>query len=312
MFKNFNSCIWSKSTDNSNQIFIMKNKIKFRIYTILYILVSLLFSCEKNVRKDESTYLNEKKHFHSKLIKKEKAPQEYEDLVSTKDLLQVEYPSNGTKLKALIIKKNINSTKRKPILVYLHGGFALGEQDLLDCQIFTEQGYIVFAPSYRGENGNDGNFELFQGEVDDAREAIKWIAKQPFADSTKIYVFGHSIGGGISSLLSLEKNLPVTKCGSSGGLYTQDFYGWDEIIPFDNTNPLEGKMRVLLENIPSMQMNHYAFIGKEDEGLYSLKDELDTKSYNSKLKIIYMEGDHFSSLEPAMKKFIEIINDNKK
>ncbi|MFN4363359.1 alpha/beta hydrolase family protein [Chryseobacterium hispalense] len=289
-----------------------KYKINVQIHLISYILISLLFSCEKKLQKNDSAYLNEKKHFHSKLIKKEKSPQEYEELVDTKDLLKVEYPSNGIKLKALIVKKNIDSTKRKPILVYLHGGFALGEQDLLDCQVFTEQGYIVFAPSYRGENGNDGNFELFQGEVDDAKEAIKWIAKQPFADSTKIYVFGHSIGGGISSLLSLEKGVPIAKSGSSGGLYTQDFYGWEEIIPFDNKIPLEGKMRVLLENIPSMQINHYAFVGKEDEGLYGLKEELDAKSYNSKLKIAYIEGDHFSSLEPSMKKFIEIINNKKK
>lgn len=290
----------------------MKSKINIQIHSIFYILICLLSSCEKNSQKNSSQYLDEKTHFHSKLIKKEKAPQEYEDLVNTEDLLKVEYPSNGMKLKGLIVKKNIDSTKRKPILVYLHGGFALGEQDLLDCQVFTEQGYIVFAPSYRGENGNDGNFELFQGEVDDAKGAIKWIAKQPFADSTKIYVFGHSIGGGISSMLSLEKNVPIAKSGSSGGLYTPDFYGWEEIIPFDNKDPLEGKMRVLLENIPSMQIKHYAFVGKEDEGLYNLKDGLDAKSYNSKLEIIYVDGDHFTSLESSMKKFIDIINDKKK
>ncbi|WP_415325310.1 alpha/beta hydrolase family protein [Chryseobacterium sp. MMS23-Vi53] len=290
----------------------MKSKISIQIHAIFYISIGLLFSCEKNSQKDSNSYLNEKKHFHSKLIKKEKAPQEYQQLVNTEDLLKVEYPSNRMKLQGLIVKKNIDSTKRKPILVYLHGGFALGEQDLLDCQVFTEQGYIVFAPSYRGENGNDGNFELFQGEVDDAKEAIKWIAKQPFADSTKIYVFGHSIGGGISSMLSLEKNVPIAKSGSSGGLYTPDFYGWEEIIPFDNKDPLEGKMRVLLENIPSMQTKHYAFVGKEDEGLYYLKDGLDARSYNSKLEIIYIDGDHFTSLEPSMKKFIDIINDKKK
>ncbi|WP_175620678.1 alpha/beta hydrolase family protein [Chryseobacterium schmidteae] len=289
-----------------------KYNTKVQIHFILCIFTTLLFSCETKSQKNDSTYLNEKKHFHSKLIKKEKAPQEYEDLVSTKDLLRVEYPSNGINLKALIIKKNIDSTKRKPILVYLHGGFALGEQDLLDCQVFTKQGYIVFTPSYRGENGNGGNFELFQGEVDDAKEAIKWIAKQPFADSTKIYVFGHSIGGGVSSLLSLENNVPIAKSGSSGGLYTQDFYGWEDIIPFDNKNPLEGKMRVLVENIPSMQINHYAIVGKEDEGLYDLKDELNAISHNSKLKLVYIDGDHFTSLEPAMKKFIEIINNEKK
>lgn len=82
-----------------------KYNTKVQIHFILCIFTTLLFSCETKSQKNDSTYLNEKKHFHSKLIKKEKAPQEYEDLVSTKDLLRVEYPSNGINLKALIIKK---------------------------------------------------------------------------------------------------------------------------------------------------------------------------------------------------------------
>jgi hypothetical protein len=288
------------------------NNLNIQRHFIFYILISLLFSCETKSQKSYNTYLSIKKQFHSNFIKKEKAPQEYEDLINTTDVLKVEYTSNGFKLQALILKKNIDSTKRKPILVFLHGGFALGEQDLLDCEVFTKQGYIVFAPSYRGENGNDGNFELFLGEVDDAKESIRWIAKQPFADSTKIYVFGHSIGGGISSLLSLEQNVPIAKSGSSGGLYSQDFYGWEDIIPYDSKNLLEGKMRVLIENINSMQINHFAFIGTKDQAFYNHKDEFDAKSKNTKLKVLYIEGDHFTSLEPSMKKFIEIINEEKK
>lgn len=97
-----------------------KYNTKVQIHFILCILTTLLFSCETKSQKSDSTYLNEKQHFHSKLIKKEKAPQEYEDLISTKDLLKVEYLSNGINLKALIVKKNLDSTKRKPILVYLH------------------------------------------------------------------------------------------------------------------------------------------------------------------------------------------------
>lgn len=256
----------------------------------------------------EGQYLDEKKNFKTKLIKKGKAPQDYPNIVSTKNVLKVEYTSENRKLKGLVMKKNIDLKKKKPILVFLHGGFALGEQDLLDCETFTKQGYIVFAPSYRGENGNEGFFELFLGEVADAKASIKWIAKQPYADSTKIYVFGHSIGGGISSLLSLEKDITIAKSGSSGGLYDEEFYGWEDILPYDKKILLEGKMRVLVPNISSMAMNHYAFIGTKDEGLYDRKNEFDIKSKNSKLKVLYIDGDHFTSLVPSMKKFIEIIN----
>ena len=282
--------------------------MKFKLFLIAAFLISALNSCHTKSQNNTGQYLEEKKNFQTKLIKKEKAPQEYEDLETTNEAIKIEYPSNNLKLQGLILKKNIDSTKKKPVLVFLHGGFALGEQDLLDCDVFTKQGYIVFAPSYRAENGNGGFFELFLGEVDDAKAAIQWIAKQPYADSSKIYVFGHSIGGGISSLLSLEKDVPIAKSGSSGGLYDKDFYGWDDIIPYDRQNPGEGKMRVLMENLNSMQINHYAFVGMGDEALYMRKAELDAKANNTKLKIFYIKGDHFSSLEPAMEKFIDVIN----
>jgi hypothetical protein len=282
-------------------------KVKQRIMILFCFSIALSFQCMSQNK--DGQYLTEKKDFKTKLVKKSRAPQEPPNLVTTKNVLKIEYTSNNRKLKGLVMKKNIDLKKRKPILVFLHGGFALGEQDLLDCEVFTKQGYIVFAPSYRGENGNGGFFELFFGEVEDAKASIKWIAKQPYADSTKIYVFGHSIGGGISSLLSLEKDVPIAKSGGSGGLYEQDFYGWEDIIPYDTKNPAEGKMRVLVENINSMQINHYAFVGTKDEALYNRKSEFDTKSKNSKLKIFYIEGDHFTSLEPSMKKFIELINE---
>jgi surfactin synthase thioesterase subunit len=95
-------------------------------------------------------------------------------------------------------------------------------------------------------------------------------------------------------------------------LYSKEFYGWDDIIPYDRQDPNEGKMRVLIENVKSMQINHYAFIGTEDEAFYLQKEELDNKANNTKLKIFYIRGDHFSSLQPAMEKFIDIINNKEK
>ena len=274
---------------------------------LLSFLIVFTWAC-KTKEAYSSDYLIAKQNFHSMLIKNEKAPQDYQELLSNEDFLKVTYPSYGNELQGLLVRKNIDSSKRKPVLVYLHGGFALGDGDLYDCEVFTEQGYIVFAPTYRGENGNAGNFELFLGEVSDAKEAVKWIAKQPFADSNKIYVFGHSIGGGVSSMLSLEKDVPIAKSGSSGGLYDKEFYGWDDIVPFDKKNSKEAMIPVLIDNLQSMQMNHYAYIGNEDEGFTYNKAYLDEKAKNTKLKIFYTEGDHFTSLEPAMKNFIQLIN----
>ena len=99
----------------------------------------------------------------------------------------------------------------------LRSGFPLN-----DCLPFLAAGFAVMTPTLRGENGNPGSFELFYGEVDDAEAAVRFLAAQPRIDSKRIYTFGHSVGGGISALLSLRPEIPVRKGGSSGGLYSRD------------------------------------------------------------------------------------------
>lgn len=106
--------------------------------------------------------------------------------------------------------------------MYLHGGFSLSYEDIGECEPFIEKGFIVFAPSYRGENGNSGNFEFFMGEVDDAKAAIHWLSNQPYVDKDSIYVFGHSIGGGMSLLLSLHNDIPIKEGGSCAGIYVKE------------------------------------------------------------------------------------------
>lgn len=283
----------------------MKHHILFIIFIVIFIV-----GCNESTQGPVTTkYLREKALFKTELVKQVKSPQEFDSLESDEDVILTEYPSGNLRLKALLSRANIDSSKRKGVLVFLHGGFALGIEDVWDCDAFTDAGYIVFAPSYRGENGNDGNFELLCGEVDDAKAAIKWISKQPFVDSTQIFVFGHSIGGGISAMLSLEKDVPINICGSSGGLYNKEFYGWEDIIPFNARNAKEGKMRVLLENVPSMLRNHYAYIGKEDEGFVASISILRKIKQNRKLKFVAVEGDHFSSLEPAINHFIALMKE---
>ncbi|WP_338813140.1 CocE/NonD family hydrolase [Bernardetia sp. Wsw4-3y2] len=192
-------------------------------------------------------YLIERKGFQTKLLNEGKAPQPYEKFDENReDIILVNYESEGKKLKGLVETSNIEKDKKKPVLVYLHGGFALGYQDVLDCQPFIDAGFVVFAPTYRGENGNDGNFEFFLGEVDDAKAAINWIAKQEYANADSIFVFGHSIGGTISSLLSLQVDVPINLSASNAGFYTigdLESFEKEGVKTFDYSNEKESIFR---------------------------------------------------------------------
>lgn len=290
-------------------------KLAVPIFLYLFLIVCSL-SCGEN---NEQNYTKEWETFQSQLILKTKSFQKYEEFDEQRgDFKLVTFRSDTLKLKGLINIHNIDSFTKKPVIVYLHGGFALNYNELERTNPFTEAGYITFAPTYRGENGNSGHFELFMGEVQDAKAAINWISQQPFVDADNIYVFGWSVGGGISLNLSLHNDIPVNISGSSAGIYDYDLIkAWateDEMIifPYDYENSLENYFRLPIYNLNNMVRPHYVYIGQEDDYTFyrNLVDSLYPDNHYL-LKLSKLNGNHVSSLEKAMNKFIEVINEAK-
>ena len=251
-----------------------------------------------------------------------KAPQEYKkEFIGGAEL--VEYPSNGSKLKAWLKmpKRLENATmdrqanwdsnpelRRAPALVFLHGGFAFGKGDLSSARQAITQGYIVMAPMLRGENGNPGNFELFLGEVDDAAAAARWLRTHPHVDPERIYVFGHSVGGGVSAMLSLLDEAPIRHSGSSGGLYPSAVFDhWSDIVPFEVT-PEARKARLLISNIGMMKRRHFAYLGTEDvmhDAARQAKSEMAGLA-DPMLELKMVNGDHFSSFEGSLSEYLRV------
>ncbi len=174
-----------------------------------------------------------------------------------------------------------------------------------------EKGFVVLFPMLRGENGNDGNFQLFYGEVQDAKNSIKWLAGQDYIDPNRIYTFGHSIGGGISSLLSLYDDTPVKYTASCGGIYRdQSLIRMSERpgIPFDPRIKEERRLRLLIGNIKDMKKQHIAFHGDSDmlENVKIATNEM-VDIVDSKLKLVQVRGGHFESVFPAVDEYLKII-----
>ena len=288
---------------------------KLKLLIIVLAIVFFPISCKQ---KAENNYLKKWNNFESDLITTVKSFQAYEEFDSLRgDLKLITYTSEDYEHKGLLNIKNIDSLSQKPVIVYLHGGFALSYREMDRTKIFTDAGYIVFAPTYRGENGNQGYFELFMGEVRDAKAAINWISGQKFTDSSNIYVFGWSVGGGISLNLSLHDDIPVKLGASSAGIYYNDLIkSWateDDMIvfPYDYTNKNENYYRLPIYNLQHMTRPHSTYIGKEDGYFFveSLRDSLYPEN-TTKLELIPLDGDHVSSLEKAMTAFLHKIENN--
>ncbi len=263
-----------------------------------------------------SPYLRHRAVFETKLEKPAPAPQEFSKLSSSVDLMTIEYPSGSRMLAAQVHAPKKLRKQRRGAIIFFHGGFALGNGDLKDVQPFIDAGYVVMLPTLRGENGNAGNFEMFVGEVDDAKAAAVWLSKQSYVDPTRIYAFGHSIGGGVAAMLSLLDGVPVKLTGSSGGLYAPKMLAaWEEILPFDPKTEKELMMRTLHGNIDSMLLPHIAYLGRKDAfsaSIAKLKKEIMEKNISEpRIEIHLLPGDHFSSLAPAMEDFIKQIESKK-
>ena len=246
-------------------------------------------------------FLEARSTFSTQLRTRGPAPQDFEPLLAEGPLEVVTYASGSLSLRgylALPESDRLRSSAGLPLLLYLHGGFALDAGDVADCLPFLEAGFAVFAPAFRGENGNPGAHELLFGEVEDARAALEHIRQDPRIDRRRVVVFGHSVGGMLSALLSLYPGLEVADIGSIGGFYDDDFF--DGLpIPFADT-PEERRLRLAHLWVDQLAEEHFACVGRKDRWPRAVLESLKAP----KLVVHTVPGDHHSSIEPCMRAFL--------
>ena len=221
----------------------------------------------------------------------------------------VSYRSSDLRLPGYFVPPASAPPAVSPAILYSHGGCAITQQDFEVARIFSEAGYAVFLPSYRGEQGNPGAYELFFGEVDDACAALRWLAGRPEIDQSGIFAFGYSMGGEISALLSLFDGLPLRSTASCGPFFlrsepfgSESMYGAP--VPFDPFDETEVGLRLLTHHLDEMVCPHIAFIGRQDEKFADGKWR-DVRTDSDKLRIVEVEGTHDTSLIPAVRAFVE-------
>jgi len=125
-------------------------------------------------------------------------------------------------LEMRIYKTNVDASNLKPLLA-LHGGSwryrGFGFVGL-EAQLshLTEQGYVVFMPSYRLAGQSDGNSEcqnaLWSDITADAEAALQWVRASGSsygASNDKVALFGQSAGAHLAGWLVTRKPNDVSK-----------------------------------------------------------------------------------------------------
>lgn len=129
----------------------------------------------------------------------------------------VSYLSDGLKLYSLL---NIPSTKKTPngfpVIIVNHGHippeqYSIERSYSLVTSYYASNGFMVLKPDYRGhdksENGNDPNTERLSYAID-VLNLLYLIPTLNDADKDNIFVYGHSMGGGVTlTVLEVANNI---------------------------------------------------------------------------------------------------------
>jgi dipeptidyl-peptidase 4 len=182
----------------------------------------------------------------------------------------------GNELNAWMIKpKNFDASKKYPVFMYQYSG--PGSQQVnnewtdtndLWFYMLAQQGYVIACVDGRGTGFRGADFkkltqkELGKYELEDQIDAAKVIGNYPYADKTRIGIFGWSFGGYMSSNCLFRGGdifkmaiavAPVTNWRFYDTIYTERYMqtpqenasGYDNNSPINYVSKLKGKFLLI-------------------------------------------------------------------
>ncbi|MBX3150716.1 acetylxylan esterase [Candidatus Obscuribacterales bacterium] len=266
--------------------------------------VYFLLSQKQTVRPPK-TFEETRKDFETNLSKRAEAPQEF-DNTAPDQVKVVYYESGNKKLMAWLVLPDREPPF--PAVVFAHDGFALSRADYTNAVPFVSHGFAVLIPSWRGENGNPGDFEMCYGEVDDLVAAIDYMATRKKIDKGSIFAAGHGVGA-TTVMLAAELSPHLRKAAGCGG--RPDMFEAGEAYehaPFDQRDAEERLMRSPQQFVDDLKCPMLLLYGGKDAGHKFFLEQANKMSKDSKKFPVLVEElpgvNHQTSLAPAIQRMI--------
>jgi dienelactone hydrolase len=252
-------------------------------------------------------YAIQRQSFQTRLLYNGPSPQPFASELPPSGVTEITYPSGDLVLKAWTARP-AQAPARAPLVVFLHGGFAFGAEDLEMARPYLSAGYAVVVPMVRGENGLQGNFSMFFDEVTDAIAVTEHMRVQPDVDPEHIYLAGHSVGGTLAMLAaqaSTHYRATASLSGSPDQLAFCTDPSWARIVPFDTNNPAEYEMRSPLSYAASFKAPtrlYYASGEVYGADTQMMADIARTAGLDVEAQSV--RGDHFTAVPEAIQNSI--------
>jgi dipeptidyl aminopeptidase/acylaminoacyl peptidase len=110
--------------------------------------------------------------------------------------------------------------KKLPVVVFNRGSYVRDDfsyEVLMLANRLAHQGYLVIAPMLRGSGGAPGHDEMGGADLHDLINVVAVIKEIPYADSTRLFLYGESRGG-IMSLLAAKHDFPARAIAAWGAI----------------------------------------------------------------------------------------------
>jgi pimeloyl-ACP methyl ester carboxylesterase len=251
-------------------------------------------------------YAQARRHFQTKLVRQGPAPQAWQNERPPPGVRELPYQSGNLRLRAWVSEAPAGG-RRRPAVLFLHGGFAFGADDWEQTLPFQNAGFVVMTPTLRGENGLPGTYSMFYNEVEDVLAATETLAQLNYVDSNRIYVSGHSVGGTLTLLAAMTSSRFRAAASFSG---SPDQVAWSrlqpQLVPFVSNDKEEYRMRSPLAFPRSFKCPVRLYYGSQELLFASTSQETGKLAKAAALDVeaVSVPGDHLTIVEPAMRQAI--------
>ena len=225
----------------------------------------------------------------------------------------VYYPSKVGDL-AAYVSSDPGDGQKHPMIIWVVGGWGNGIDDFpwtypawdndQTGSAFWQAGVLTMYPSFRGGNGNPGNYEALFGEVDDIVSAYEYAASLPYVDPQRIYLGGHSTGG-TRALLAAEYTDKFRAVFCFGAVDEVKYHNNSQFT-FDTSDEMEYTMRSPIHWLEDVHTPTFLIEGSE--GNADNLRNIENTSKNDQIHCYLIEGaDHFAALAPVTQLLAEKI-----